>query len=133
MVSKVLLKFKIAWQLIIKYWKAAALVIWTVLIWFFSRKNADGAIEALKASKESHEKQISSLKDQHKIEIAKREELELKYKQTIATIEQKYEKKEQELSKKEKKKVKEIVQKAKDNPDEINKKIEDLFGFVSDS
>ena len=128
-----LLKVKIAWELVKRYWKAAALILWTIVIWFFSRKNADGAIEALKASKESHEKQINSLKSQHKIEIAKREELELKYKQTIATIEEKYEKKEQELSRKEKKKVKEIVQKAKDNPDEINKKIEDLFGFVSDS
>ena len=128
-----LLKLKIAYQLAKKYWKATALIVWTILIWFFSRKNADGAIEALKASKESHEKQINSLKEQHNIEIAKREQLELKYKQTIATIEEKYEKKEQELSRKEKKKVKEIVQKAKDNPDEINKKIEDLFGFVSDS
>ena len=128
-----LLKLKIAYQLAKKYWKATALIVWTIAVWLFSRKNADGALEALKASKESHEKQISSLKEEHRIEIAKREQLELNYKQTIATIEEKYKKKEQELSRKEKRKVKEIVQKAKDNPDEINKKIEDLFGFVSDS
>ena len=128
-----IIQAKIAWEWLKKYWKAAALVVWTVLIWLFSRKNADGAIEALKASKESSEKQIKELKEQHHVEIEKRKQLRLKYEQTIATIEEKYKKKEQDLSRKEKKKVKEIVQKAKDNPDEINKKIEDLFGFTSDS
>ena len=128
-----MLKIKIGWELLKKYWKAAALVVWTVLIWLFSKKNADGAIEALKASKESSEKQIKELKEQHHVEIEKRKQLRLKYEQTLATIEEKYKKKEQDLSKKEKKKVKEIVQKAKDKPDEISKKIEDLFGFTSDS
>tara|TARA_A100001015_G_C14485260_1_gene517115 strand:+ start:105 stop:494 length:390 start_codon:yes stop_codon:yes gene_type:complete len=128
-----ILKIKIAWAWLKKYWKAAALVIWTVLIWLFSRKNADGAIQALKASKESSEKQINELKKQHHVEIEKRKQLRLKYDETIATIEEKYKRKEKDLSIKEKKKVKEILQKAKDNPDEINKKIEDLFGFTSDS
>ena len=87
----------------------------------------------MQANKESYEAQIKVLKDQHKIEVKKREELRLKYEETLAKIEEKYKKKREELSKVEKKKVKEIVQKAKDNPDEINKKIEDLFGFISDS
>ena len=64
-----IIKAKIAWEWLKKYWKAAALVVWTILIWLFSRKNADGAIEALKASKESSEKQIRELKKQHHIEI----------------------------------------------------------------
>ena len=85
------------------------------------------------ANKKSYEARIRSLKDQHKIEVKKREELHLKYQETLAKIEEKYKKKKEQLSKVEKKKVKEIVQKAKDNPDEINKKIEDLFGFISDS
>ncbi len=87
----------------------------------------------MEANKESYEKQIKSLKKQHVIEVKKREELHLKYQETLARIEEKYKKKKEDLSRVEKKKVKEIVQKAKDSPDEINKKIEDLFGFTSDS
>ena len=128
-----ILKLKLLWACLKKNWKAAILAIWSIIVWFVSRRNSAAAIEAMQANKESYEAQIKSLKVQHKIERDKIEELNLKYRETIATIEEKYNKKEQELSRKEKKKVKEIVKKAKENPDEINKKIEDLFGFTSDS
>lgn len=126
-------KIKMAWACIKENWKIAALAIWSVVVWFISRRNSSAAIEAMEANKKSYETRIKSLKDQHKIEVKKREELHLKYQETLVKIEEKYKKKKEELSKVEKKKVKEIVQKAKDNPDEINKKIEDLFGFTSDS
>ena len=126
-------KIKIFWACLKKNWKAAALAIWSILVWFISRRNSSAAIEAMEANKKSYEKQIKSLKRQHVVEVKKREELRLKYEETLAKIEEKYKKKKEHLSKVEKKKVKEIVEKAKDNPDEINKKIEDLFGFTSDS
>tara|TARA_S200000501_G_scaffold192181_1_gene180999 strand:- start:3460 stop:3849 length:390 start_codon:yes stop_codon:yes gene_type:complete len=129
----VILKIKIFWQCVKKNWKAAVLLLWSGAIWIISRRNSSAAIEAMQANKESYEAQIKSLKKQHTIEVQKREELHLKYQETLVRIEEKYKKKKEELSKVEKKKVKEIVQKAKDNPDEINKKIEDLFGFTSDS
>lgn len=126
-------KIKIFWTCLKKNWKAAALAVWSILVWFISRRNSSAAIQAMEANKESYEKQIKSLKKQHVVEVKKREELRLKYEETLAKIEEKYKKKKEDLSKVEKKKVKEIVQKAKDNPDEISKKIEDLFGFASDS
>jgi type VI protein secretion system component VasK len=130
---KTMIQLRIAWLWIKKNWKLAALAVWSVFVWFVSRKNSQGAIDAMNANKESYEAQIESLREQHKVEIKKREELHLKYRETLARIEEKYKKKEEELSIIEKKKVKEIIKKTKDNPDEINKKIEDLFGFVSDS
>ena len=126
-------KLKIFWTCLKKNWKTAALAIWSVVIWIISRRNSSAAIEAMEANKKSYEAQIRSLKKQHVIEVKKREELHLKYQETLAKIEEKYKKKKEQLSKVEKRKVKEIVEKAKDNPDEINKKIEDLFGFTSDS
>ena len=87
----------------------------------------------MKANKESYETQIQGLKDAHKEEIEKREELHLKYRLTLGTIKEKYDLDEEQLSRQKKKRVKEIVKKAKDNPDEINEKIENLFGFTSDS
>ena len=126
-------KLKLLWASIKKNWKLALLAIWSVVVWFISRKNAEGAIEAMKANKESYESQIASLKSEHKIEKEKLEQLNLKYRETIATIEKKYDIKEKQLSKAKKKRVKEIVEKAKDNPSEINEKLENLFGFTSDS
>ena len=128
-----ILKLKLLWASVKKNWKLALLAIWSVVIWLISRKNAQGAIDAMKANKESYESQIASLKREHKIEKEKLEQLNLKYRETIATIEKKYDVKEKELSKEKKKRVKEIVEKAKDNPDEINEKLENLFGFTSDS
>ena len=126
-------RLKLLWASTKKNWKLALLAIWSVVVWFISRKNAEGAIEAMRANKESYESQIASLKSEHKIEKEKLEQLNLKYRETIATIEKKYDIKEKQLSREKKKRVKEIVEKAKDNPSEINEKLENLFGFTSDS
>ena len=128
-----MLKLRLFWAGLKKNWKLALLAVWSVVVWLVSRKNAQGAIDAMKANKESYEAQIGSLKREHKIEKERLEQLNLKYRETIATIEKKYDIKEKELSKEKKKRVKEIVEKAKDNPDEINQKIENLFGFTSGS
>ena len=102
-----ILKLKIFWACIKKNWKAAALAVWSIAVWAISRRNSSAAIEAMEANKESYETQIKSLKEQHKIEVKKREELHLKYQETLVKIEEKYKKKKDELSKVEKKKVKE--------------------------
>ena len=128
-----MLQLKIAWAWIKKNWKLACLVIWSLLVWFFSRRSSKAAIDAMNANKDSYEARIHSLKEQHKIEIEKREQLNLKYRETLAKIEEKYKKREKDLSRKEREKVREIVKEAKENPDEINRKIENLFGFISDS
>ena len=128
-----IVNIKIFWTWLKNNWKVTALTVWSIVVWFISRRNSHAAIEAMEANKESYEAQIKALKDQHNIEIQKREELRLKYEETLAKIEEKYKKKRQDLTRVEKKKVKQIVQKAKDNPDEISKKIEDLFGFTPGS
>ena len=130
---KTVIQVKLAWLWIKKNWKAAALVVWSLFVWLISKRNSQGVIDAMNANKESYEAQIRSLKKQHSKEIQKREDLRLKYEETLARIEEKYKKKKDQLTKVEKKKVKQIVEKAKDDPNEINNKIEDLFGFTSDS
>lgn len=128
-----ILKLKLLWAAVKKNWKLVLLAVWSVVVWLVSRKNAQGALDAMKANKESYESQIASLKREHKIEKEKLEQLNLKYRETIATIEKKYDVKEKELSREKKRRVKQIIEKAKDNPNEINEKIENLFGFTSDS
>jgi len=128
-----MLGVKLAWEWVKKNWKFMLLTFWSALVWFLSRRSSQAAIDAMQANKISYETQIDSLKKEHKSEIKKREQLNLKYRETLVKIEEKYRKKENDLSRAEKRKVKEIVKKAKDKPIEINKKIEDLFGFASDS
>ena len=73
------------------------------------------------------------MKSAHFEEIKYREELLLKYKETLDIIEKEFKLKEEELSTIKKKKIKQIIEDSKDNPHEIDKKIEDLFGFTRNS
>ena len=125
--------FQEAYTWLKKNWKLTALAIWSIIVWFISRRDSQAILDIMHANKESYETQIRSLKEQRIIEKQKIKELNLKYKEVLAKIEEKYSKKEKDLSRKEKNKIKEIVTKAKDNPVEINKKIENIFGFTSDN
>lgn len=123
-------QLRLAWIFVKRHWKVFAMAIWSIGIFIFARKNNQAAIETMEARKKSYESQIQALQDARSVEIQKREELTLKYKETLAKIEEKYTIKEEELSRREKKKVKEIIKKAESNPDEISNKLEDLFGFT---
>jgi len=121
---------KESWLWIKTHWQIPFIVVWTIAVWALSRGNAKAAKDVLDAKKKSYEKQIEALKTAHTLEIRKREELHLKYKETLDTIEKDFKLKEEELSTIKKKKIKQIIKNSKDNPHEINKKIEDLFGFT---
>jgi|TARA_X000001388_G_scaffold74360_2_gene67239 type VI protein secretion system component VasK len=123
-------QLRLAWIFVKKHWKVFAMAAWSIGIFIFARKNNQAAIETMEARKESYESQIQALQDARNTEIQKREELTLKYKETLAKIEDKYSIKKEQLSRKEKKKVKEIIKKAESKPNEINNKLEELFGFT---
>lgn len=128
-----MLHLKIAWEWVRKNWKMLSLSAWTVAVWFISRRSSQAAIDAMNANKESYEARIATLKQQHQIEIQKRDKLDLKYKETLDKIEKKYNKRREDLTKLQKSKVKQIIEKSNGDPGDINKKIEDLFGFTYDS
>jgi type VI protein secretion system component VasK len=120
---------RIAWIWIKENWKLPLLVVWTIFVWAFSRKNADAAIEVLAAKKESYDKQIISLKENHNKELSKRDKLLKQYHDTISRLEKEYEERSLILSKKEKDKVKQIVQETNGEPDAVREKIEKLFNL----
>ncbi len=121
---------KTSWVWLKTHWHIPFIVTWTIFVWVMSRGNVKAVTEVLEAKKRSYEKQIEALKSAHKLEIKKREELNLKYRETLGIIEKDFKLKEQELSILKKRKIKEIIKASKDNPDEINEKIEKLFGFT---
>lgn len=121
---------KTIWVWLKTHWHIPFIITWTLVVWIVSRGNVRAVTDVLEAKKKSYEKQIEALKSAHKSEIKKREELSLKYKQTLDTIEKDFKLKEEKLSFLRKRKIKQIIKDSKDNPNEINEKIENLFGFT---
>jgi len=86
-------------------------------------------MDVLEARKESYEKQIVQLKENHKRELSERDHNIKEYHRTLEEIEKKYSDKNVKITKANKKRVKEIVQNSKGNPDAVKQKIEELFDF----
>jgi len=120
---------KLAWIWLRENWKIPFLVIWSIIVWAISRKNAEAAMDVLEAKKDSYDKQIVSLKENHKKELSKRDKLVKQYHVTIEELEKKYAQKSLALSKKEKERVKKIVEETNGEPDAVREKIEKLFNL----
>jgi len=118
------------WIWLKAHWQIPLLLAWSMLVYFFARRNSDAIVEVLNAKKDSYEKQINELKKRHNNEIIERDKLIANYHETIAMIEKKQLEEEKQLSTKEKKRVKEIVKKSKGEPDVIRTEIEKSFGFT---
>ena len=110
-------------------WKVPFLVVWTIIIWIISRRNATAAIDILETKKESYERQLIEIKKSHKKELSERDKLLKEYYETIDAIEKKYEDKHVKLTKAEKMTIKKIIVDSKDEPDVIKEKIKSLFNI----
>ena len=120
---------KIAWIWLKENWKIPFLVVWSIVVWAISRNNAEAALDVLEAKKESYDKQIISLKENHKKELSKRDIIIKQYHETIKDLEEKYAQKSAILTEKEKKKVKEVVEEMEGDSDAVQKRIEELFNL----
>ena len=110
-------------------WQVPFLVVWTLVVYIFTRRNTDALSDVLKIKEESHKKEVEALKKSHKDEILKLKGLQSKYIDTIKSLEKSFQEQQKELSKKQVEDVKEIVIKSKGNPEEIKRKIENEFGI----
>lgn len=119
-----------SWVWLKEHWQFPLLLVWTVLVFVFSRRNSEAMLEVLEAKKESYKRQISILNESHKTEILKRDQLIEKYHQTLEKIEEEYRKKSKELSIKQKNTIKEIVINSKGDPDAVKAEIENIFNFT---
>ncbi len=112
-----------------QHWQVPFIMVWTLVVYLFTRRNTDAMLEVMQAKRDSYKRQIEILRESHNDEILKREALTREYELALARVEQEFAKKSKELSKEQKTDIKEVVIKAKGNPDEINRKIEKEFGF----
>lgn len=118
-----------SWTWLKEHWQLPFLVVWSVVIYLFTRRNTDALSDVLKIKQTAHEQEIEALKKSHKDEILKLKGLHAEYIKTIKHLEQGFKEQKQELSEKHVEDVKEIVIKSKGDPDEIKRKIENEFGI----
>lgn len=118
-----------SWEWIKTYWQVPFLIVWSIIIYLFTRRNTDALLEVIKTKDLSHKKEVEALKRTHKDEILKLKGLQKEYVKTIKELEQSFKQQKKELSEKQVEDVKQIVIKSKGNPEEIKRKIEDEFGI----
>lgn len=120
---------KLAWIWLKQNWKVPVLVLWSVIIWALSRKNAEAVLDVLEAKKESYDKQVVTLKENHKKELSERDKLIKQYHDTIEEIEKTQVEKSKVLTSTKKRKVRKIIEETRDDPDAVKEKIEKLFSL----
>lgn len=120
---------KVIWAWLRQNWKVPFLVVWSIVIWVISRKNAKAAMDVLEAGKESYEKQIVQLKENHKKELSERDKNIKQYHETVEQIEVKYAEKGAKITKANKQRIKEVIRDSEESPDEVREKIEKLFNL----
>jgi seryl-tRNA synthetase len=81
---------KAIWVWLKENWKIPFLILWSIVIWAISRKNAQAAMDVLEARKESYQKQIVTLKENHNKELSERDKNLKEYLNTVEEIEKKY-------------------------------------------
>ena len=125
-----LFAIKRAWLWAKHNWVVIALILYTAVMWFVFRRNADAALEVLAAKRKSYDDQIKVLKKSHHDEILKKNELIETYQKVIDEIEKKFKEQEKVLEEEQKERVKEIIITSKRKPDVIKKQIEEALGFT---
>jgi len=118
------------WLWLKHYWQLPFLILWTLVVYSFARRNTEALIDVMSARKDSYDKQVKELKVRHEYEIIERNRLIQEYHDAVARIEMKYKEQERRLTRKEKIRVKEIIKKSKGKPDVIKREIEKSFGFT---
>jgi hypothetical protein len=120
---------KKAWTWLKNYWYAPVVFVWTIVVWVFSRRNGEAALEVLASSKKSYEAQIDVLKKTHADEVGKRDKALEQYEDIVRTMEFEYARRSEEISRDKKKKVKEYIKEFDNDPDGLAARLEERFGI----
>lgn len=121
---------KKAWLWTRAYWYVPAITAYTIVMFFFFRRNGEQANKVLGVTIESYEKQLAVLNENHQDEIDKREEILANYQKVVAEIESKYAEEEKQITESKKKSVKKIVEKYHNDTDGLAKEISEKFGIT---
>ena len=119
-----------SWLWLKEHWQFPLLLLWTIFVFVFSRRNSEAMLEVMEAKKDSYKKQITILNEKHATEILKRDQLIDEYHATVERIEEDFRRKSKELTIKQKNTIKDIIINSKGDPDAVKAEIENVFNFT---
>ena len=118
-----------AWVWSKHHWKIIALVVWTIVIWFVSRKNARAMLKVLETSRKSYEDEIDVLNKTHAEEQKRKAEAVDEYHRLIDTIENRYKNEKDKLTFEKRARIKELVDSYSGDKESLNNALKEEFGF----
>ena len=127
--SAIKLFAKKAWVWLKHHWKIVALIVWTIVIWAVSRKNAKAMLKVLDAARQSYEDEIDVLNKTHEEELKKRTQAISKYQELISSIEEQYEEQKDQLTFEKRARIKELIDSFHDDQEALNNALKEEFGF----
>ena len=119
-----------SWAFMKKYWQLFVGIVYTIVVWFYFKGQADKVREVLKVKDETHKRELDVLSGSHAEEIALRDDALAKYHEIIAKIEKEYENKKEELSDKKRAEVKKLVAENSEDPSNLSKLLSERFGIT---
>ena len=120
---------KKSWLWLKTYWYFPAVLLYTLALWVFFKKDNAAAIGVLEIRSDSYKKQIEVINESHEAETKKKEELNKVFAETIEKVEVELEKNNEVLDRNKKKRIKEIVDKHSDDPKVLAHLVKESFGF----
>jgi uncharacterized membrane protein len=120
---------KKAWIWSKHHWKIVALVVWTIVIWFVSRKNARSMLKVLETTRQSYEDEISALNETHEKEIEKIELSIKDYQRVISDLDKNYKEQTGKLTFEKRERVQQLMDMHYHDKEAFSEAIEEEFGF----
>jgi len=127
--SAVKLFTKKTWVWLKHHWKIVALIVWTIVIWAVSRKNARAMLKVLDAARQSYEDEVDILNKTHQEELEKRSQAISKSQEFITSIEEQYEDQKDQLTFEKRARIKELIESFHDDQESLNNALKEEFGF----
>ena len=118
-----------AWVWSKHHWKIIALVVWTIVIWFVSRKNAQAMLKVLETTRKSYEDEIDAINSTHAEEQRKKSEAVDRYHRVIDSIESQYKNQKDKLTFEKRARIKELVDSHANDKESLNEALKGEFGF----
>jgi hypothetical protein len=111
------------------HWKIVAIGLWTLIVFFVSRRNTEAYKKVLDSTIENYKKEVEILENSHKAEVQKRNDAVVAHNQKIAELEKNYANSKESLSVEKRARYLELAQLYETDPENVSQLIKDEFGF----
>lgn len=124
-----MLFLKRVWAFLKTHWYLVFIGVAAIVALLLKKKDLVDWKKFLKASRDSHEKEIKAIDAAHKQEIADREAAFRRMEEARAKVQAEFDRNQRELDEQKKKEVERILKKTKDDPEAMAKELEKATGY----